>query len=151
MAEIVEEADKSAENHLKETEEENQETEKVLTQVTVELNRDNLLKAFGLFAGRQKVSIMPLIKLLIPELTGKQVNVTMTKQQEEFIGDIKIDWQAFLKQYFNDPEITLLFTIDEKANTKRQAYTAAEQFEEMLGENELFRKMVNQFRLKLKQ
>ena len=75
----------------------------------------------------------------------------MTVQQEEFIGEVKIDWQAFLKKYFNDAEITLQFAIDETANTTRKAYTASEQFEETLNESEIFRAMVNKFKLKLKQ
>ena len=88
---------------------------------------------------------------LIPEIKDKQVIVTMTVQQEEFIGEVKIDWQAFLKKYFNDHEISLQFAIDETANTTRKAYTASEQYEETLNESEIFRAMVNKFKLKLKQ
>lgn len=77
--------------------------------------------------------------------------VTLSKQQEELIGEIKIDWQAFLKSYFNDYDITLVYQIDENAATERKAYTPSEQFEEMLSGHELFRQMVNRFKLKLKQ
>ncbi len=119
--------------------------------IAPELNQENVVKAFALFAVKQKVSIVSLIKLLIPEIKGKQVVVTMTVQQEEFIGEVKIDWQAFLKKYFNDAEITLQFAIDETANTTRKAYTASEQYEETLNESEIFRAMVNKFKLKLKQ
>lgn len=154
MAEIVEQADLEA-NAIEENQ--NDEAEKPAEDqvqdgaIRVELNHDNLVKAFSLFAAKQKVSLVSLIRLLIPEVNGDQVSVTMTRQQEEFIGEIKIDWQAYLKQYFNNPSITLQFIIDDTANTKRQAYTASEQFDEMLNENEMFRKMVNQFKLKLKQ
>ena len=119
--------------------------------VAPELNTENVSKAFVMFAVKQKVSIVSLIKLLIPEIKGKQVLVTMTVQQEEFIGEVKIDWQAFLKKYFNDSSITLQFAIDETANTTRKAYTASEQFEETMNEHEIFRSMVNKFKLKLKQ
>lgn len=154
MAEIVEQADLEAhaiEEELADDTDKAAEEEIQAGIINVELNRDNLVKAFSLFAGKQKVSLVSLIRLLIPEVNGDQVSVTMTRQQEEFIGEIKIDWQAYLKQYFNNPAITLQFIIDETANTKRQAYTASEQFDEMLNEHELFRKMVNQFKLKLKQ
>lgn len=154
MAEIVEQADLEAQviEESKAVEvDKPAEDDLQAGMVRVELNRENLIKAFSLFAAKQKVSLVSLIRLLIPEVNGDQVSVTMTRQQEEFIGEIKIDWQAYLKQYFNNPSITLQFIIDDTANTKRQAYTASEQFDEMLNEHELFRKMVNQFKLKLKQ
>lgn len=151
MAEIVEEADKFAEAIQQNVIDLNPELEKPITSIQVELNTDSIKKAMEMFASKQKVSLVPLIKLLIPEISNKQISLTMTKQQEEFIGGLKVEWQAFLKQYFNDNDITLNFIIDEKAITTRQAYTSSEQFEEMLAEYELFRKMVNQFKLKLKQ
>lgn len=94
--------------------------------------------------------MISLIKLLIPQLDANTVIVTLTKQQEEFIGDLKIEWQAFLRSHFDDKTITLQISIDDKANTKRKAYTQAEQFDEMMQENELFRQMVNRLKLKLK-
>lgn len=119
--------------------------------IAPELNIENASKAFSLFASKQKVSVVSLIKLLIPKIQDKQITVTLTLQQEEFIGDIKIDWQAFLKRYFNDQDITLTFAIDETADTKRKAYTAGEQYEETINNNEIFKTMVNKFKLKLKQ
>lgn len=127
------------------------EQELVHSLIAPPLNKAEISKAFSLFADKQKVSIVSLIKILIPELQDKVISVTMTRQQEEFIGEVKIEWQAFLRQYFKDNEITIQFVIDDKANTQRRAYTASEQFEEMLNSNELFKKMVNQFKLKLKQ
>ncbi|MEZ4805659.1 MAG: hypothetical protein R2852_09305 [Bacteroidia bacterium] len=152
MAEIVEEADKR-----KEIDEEDSivelkdEADKIADGIALRtLDVENVSKAFEMFASKQKVSLVSLIKMLIPKISGNEVTVTMTKQQEEFIGDLKIEWQAFLKSYFKNPKITFNIEIDEKANTKRKAYTAAEQYEELLSENPLFKKMVNQFKLKLK-
>ncbi len=115
------------------------------------LTVDEVIKANAQFAEKQKVSLISLIKLLIPALDQKQVVITLTKQQEEFIGELKIEWQAFLRQYFNDRGITILIRIDEQAETKRQAYTPSEQFQEMLDDHENFRKLVQLFKLKLKQ
>lgn len=115
------------------------------------LTVDEVIKANAQFAEKQKVSLISLIKLLIPALDQKQVIITLTKQQEEFIGELKIEWQAFLRQYFNDRGITILIRIDEQAETKRQAYTPSEQFQEMLDDHENFRKLVQLFKLKLKQ
>ncbi|MBL7837519.1 MAG: hypothetical protein JNM67_08385 [Bacteroidetes bacterium] len=110
-----------------------------------------MVKANAIFAEKQKVSLISLIKLLIPALEQKQIFLTLTKQQEEFIGELKIEWQAFLRQHFNDRAITLQFRIDEQAEARRQAYTPSEQFQEMMEENENFRKLVQMFKLKLKQ
>ena len=84
-------------------------------------------------------------------IDGKQIVVSLTKQQEEFIGDIKINWQAHLRDYFKDRSLILQIKIDEVAETKRVAYTPSEQFREMLDNNNDFRQLVNTFKLKLKQ
>lgn len=152
IAEIIEESDKTVSEKLEEVEitaTENQDFEpKVLIPV---LTIDEVKAANAQFADRQKVSLISLIKLLNPILDQYQVIITLTKQQEEFIGELKIEWQAFLRQYFNDKRITLHIRIDEAADTRRQAYTPSEQFQEMLDENENFRKFVQKFKLKLKQ
>jgi hypothetical protein len=151
IAEIVEEADKE---HGKVLEELDEETELVVETVSQSLvpdfNMENIGKAFALFADKQKVSIVSLIKLLIPALEGDVVIVTMTRQQEEFIGDIKIQWQAFLRNHFKNNSIILQIKIDEQAETHRKAYTPSEQFQEMLNENETFRQLVTRLKLKLK-
>lgn len=148
IAEIVEEADSvEQKKHLHEH------TDPVIEpglRTAPSFDTDNVSKAFALFAEKQKVSVISLIKLLIPRLDGNTVIVTLTKQQEEFIGDLKIEWQAFLRNHFEDKSITFQISIDDKANTKRKAYTQAEQFDEMMQENELFRQMVNRLKLKLK-
>lgn len=110
-----------------------------------------MILANSKFAEKQKVSIISLIKLIVPKLDNKIVIIPLTRQQEEFIGDIKIEWQAFLRTYFKDRAITLQFMIDDKLETKKVAYTASEQFKEMMDSNDQFRKMVNMFKLKLKQ
>ncbi len=149
MAEIVEEADEEYKKLQEQEDEETQATQPI-SQTGPDLNSENTLKAFAQFAGTQKVSVISLIKLLIPTIEGQTVIVTMTRQQEEFIGDIKIQWQAFLREYFCDPSIVLQIRIDEKADTKRQAYTPSEQFKEMLDTSETFRQFVNRLKLKLK-
>lgn len=149
IAEIVEEAD------LIHREVSQPETEPMLSEepeisLAPAFNTDNISKAFEIFAGRQKVSIISLIKLLIPAIEDQTVIVTLTRQQEEFIGDIKIQWQAFLREYFNNNKIVLQIRIDDQAATKIKAYTQAEQFQEMLEENEVFRQLVTKLKLKLK-
>jgi hypothetical protein len=149
MAEIIEASDKEHEK-LPELEEESMVSREPEIRLGPELNFENAGKAFAIFADKQKVSIISLIKLLIPAIEGHIVTVTMTRQQEEFIGDIKIQWQAFLRDYFKLNTIVLQIKIDEKADTHRKAYTQAEQFQEMLDENEVFRQLVNKLKLKLK-
>lgn len=153
IAEIVEEADHIAQEEKEKEADES--TNLVQTEITgriyPDFNVDNVIKSNAVFADKQKVSIISLIKLLIPVIESKQVIVTLTKQQEEFIGDVKIEWQAHLREYFNDRTITLLIRTDDNVETKRQAYTPSEQFREMMDENETFRKMVQKFKLKLKQ
>jgi len=151
MAEIIEEVD-----HQIESKQEAEREEQV--EITIEpgaiipvLSIEELVKCNALFAEQQKVSIVSLIKLLQPSLNGKQVIIKLTKQQEEFIGDIKISWQAHLRDYFKDRSLTLNIVIDEVSETKKVAYTPSEQFREMLDSNADFRKLVNTFKLKLKQ
>lgn len=150
IAEIVEDADKAIKEKALEEEAEVEtyhEPDKIIPVLTV----DEIIKANAQFAEKQKVSLVSLIKILVPALEQKQVIITLTRQQEEFIGELKIEWQAFLRQYFGDRGITLQIKIDEQAETKRQAYTPSEQFQEMLDENENFKKLVQMFKLKLKQ
>ncbi len=149
MAEIIEEAD-NEHAKLPEPESEPMLSEEPFKEIGPELNVDNTSKAFAIFAEKQKVSIISLIKLLIPTINDNTVIVTLTRQQEEFIGDIKIQWQAFLRSHFKNPAIILQIRIDEQAETRRKAYTQSEQFEEMLEESEIFRQLVNRLKLKLK-
>lgn len=149
IAEIIEEVDHNLEIKLEEAKEE----EIVIEPGSIVplLSVEELLKCNAIFAEKQKVSIVPLIKLLQPSLEGNQVIIRLTKQQEEFIGDIKISWQAHLREYFKDRSLTLQIRIDEVSETKKVAYTPSEQFREMLDSNDSFRKFVNTFKLKLKQ
>jgi hypothetical protein len=149
MAEIIEEADDEHEKIKV------QESEPIIAgepeiRTGPELNAENAARACDLFAEKQKIAIRPLIKMLIPSIDGLVVIITMTRQQEEFIGDIKIQWQVFLREYFNNHSIILQIRINEEADTKRKAYTQAEQFQEMLNENDLFKQLVNRLKLKLK-
>jgi hypothetical protein len=149
IAEIIEESDK-VHQEISEVETEPMLSEEPEIKIYPEFNAENTSKAFEIFAARQKVSIISLIKLLIPAIEGRTVIVTLTRQQEEFIGDIKIQWQAFLREYFNLQNIVLQIRIDDQANTKIKAYTQAEQFQEMLDEHETFRLLVTRLKLKLK-
>ena len=56
-----------------------------------------------------------------------------------------------MRDYFKDRSLTLNIVIDEVSETKKVAYTPSEQFREMLDSNADFRKLVNTFKLKLKQ
>lgn len=149
IAEIIEEVDHDIQAKIEEAE--------IIEPIIEEggfipiLTTEELIKCNALFAEKQKVSIIPLIKLLQPVIDGKQIIVSLTKQQEEFIGDIKINWQAHLRDYFKDRSLILQIKIDEVAETKRVAYTPSEQFREMLDNNNDFRQLVNTFKLKLKQ
>lgn len=152
IAEIIEETDHIIQAKL-EQEQEEQPVEFEIDPSTIVpvLTLDELALANAEFALKQKVSIAPLIKLVQSSLDGKQVSIKLTKQQEELLGDIKISWQAHLRQYFKDNTITLQIVIDDHTETKRQAYTASEQFKEMMDSNDIFRTLVNTFKLKLKQ
>lgn len=150
MAEIIEQSDALASEKEDEVESEAEQTDDS-GKIYPELNAENLKKANNVFAEKQKVSIVSLVKLLEPQLSGEVVIITMTKQQEEFIGDIKIEWQSHFRSYFNNRKLILQIHTDEHIETKRQAYTPSEQFHEMLNENNLFRNMVQKFKLKLKQ
>lgn len=147
MAEIIEESDQisAIKNHGAE---ELQESGQNQTLETPDFNLENIKKSFAIFAEKQKVSLISLIKLLIPELDEKEIIITLTRQQEEYIGNLKIEWQAWLRDWFSDPSITLQIKIDDSAHTARKAYTPKEQFDELMAENEHFRKMVRLFNLK---
>lgn len=147
MAEIIEEVDHLIEAKQEEEIEIQIEPGAIIPVLSVE----ELIKCNAIFAEQQKVSIVSLIKLIQPVLNGHQVIIKLTKQQEEFIGDIKISWQAHLREYFKDRNLTLNIVIDEVSETKKVAYTPSEQFREMLDSNADFRKLVNTFKLKLKQ
>ncbi len=152
IAEIIEETD----HIIQAKQEQEQEEQPIVFEIDPNtivpvLTVDELALANAEFALKQKVSIAPLIKLVQFTLEGKLVNIKLTKQQEELIGEIKISWQAHLRQYFKDNGITIQIVIDDHTETKRQAYTASEQFKEMMDSNDTFRTLVNTFKLKLKQ
>jgi hypothetical protein len=116
----------------------------------LEINLENINKCNTKFADTQKVSIGSIIKLAQSNLDGKTINVVLTKQQEDFIGEVKIEWQAYIRAYFKDKSIVLQIQIDETQATIKKAYTSEEQFQEEIENNELFRKFVNKLKLKLK-
>lgn len=116
----------------------------------LEINQDNINKCNTKFAATQKVSIASIIKLAQFKIEDKTIIVLLTKQQEDFIGDAKIEWQSYLRAYFKDKGIVLQIQIDETQEGVKKAYTADEQFQEEIETNEMFRTFVNKLKLKLK-
>jgi hypothetical protein len=116
----------------------------------LEINQENINKCNTKFADTQKVSIGSIIKLAQTKIDGSTIFIILTKQQEDFIGEVKIEWQAYLRAYFKDKSIVLQIQIDETQATIKKAYTAEEQFQEEIESNEMFRTFVNKLKLKLK-
>lgn len=115
-----------------------------------ELNQENLQKSINEFAEFQKVSLKEFIKLLIPTIEGNKIIFTLTSQQDSMIEGIKIEWQRFLKVYFNDQSIQIKVEINNEASARKKAYTQTEQLEELMQSNENFREFVKLFKLRLK-
>lgn len=115
-----------------------------------EFNQENLQKSITEFAEFQKVSLKEFIKLLIPIIDGSKVVLTLTSQQDSMIEGIKIEWQKFLKVYFNDQNIQIKIEINNEASARKKAYTQTEQMEELMQSNENFREFVKLFKLRLK-
>ena len=113
-------------------------------------NQDNLQKAINEFAEFQKVSLKEFIKLLIPTIDGNKVIFTLTSQQDSMVEGVKIEWQKFLKGYFNDQSIQIKVEINNEASARKKAYTQTEQLEELMQSNENFREFVKLFKLRLK-
>ena len=120
------------------------------TTPAIPLNIESLKQAFSDFAAKQKLSLVALIKLLDPIIQGQDIVVKMSKQQEELIGETKIEWQAYIRQYFRQNQLQLLFQIDETQELTTIAYTPSEQYVELANESDAFRDLVNQFKLKIK-
>ena len=120
------------------------------TTVALPLSIESLKQAFSEFASKQKLSLVALIKLLEPSLNGNEIIIKMSKQQEELIGETKIEWQAYIRQYFKHNQLQLLFQIDESQELTAMAYTPSEQYTELANESDAFRDLVNQFKLKIK-
>lgn len=114
------------------------------------LNEANLIVANQSFGKTKPIALSSLLKILNYELDGDTINVKLTKQQIEKIGDHKIDWQIYLRQYFQINTITINFIEDNTIEAPKIAYTAAEQFKEMLEVNENVNELVKAFNLKIK-
>jgi len=142
MAEIVEQSD------IKPDIDEDLSEEKV--QDTPEFNLKNIKKINQLFASQVKVSVAPLIKMADMEISGMEIKVKLTEQQDSLLGELKIDWQTYLRNSFKDKNVKLNIIIHENQAIQRQAYTASEQFTELMNENEEFRNLVQTLKLRLK-
>lgn len=114
------------------------------------LNESTLISANQSFGKSKPIALSSLLKILKFELDGPNINVHLTKQQIEKIGDNKIDWQIYLRQYFQLKDITLNFIEDNTVEAPKIAYTSAEQFKEMYDENKSVQDLVKIFNLKIK-
>jgi hypothetical protein len=114
------------------------------------LNETTLIAANQSFGKSKPIALASLFKILKYELEGTNINVHLTKQQIEKIGDHKIDWQIYLRQYFQLNEIVLNFIEDNTVEAPKIAYTSAEQFKEMYDENKTVQDLVKIFNLKIK-
>ncbi len=114
------------------------------------LNETTLIAANQSFGKSKPIALASLFKILKYELVGTNINVHLTKQQIEKIGDHKIDWQIYLRQYFQLNEIVLNFNEDNSVEAPKISYTSAEQFKEMYDENKSIQELVKTFNLKIK-
>lgn len=115
-----------------------------------DFNQENVQKSINEFAELQKVSLKEFIKLLIPMIEGNKVVFTLTSQQDSMIEGIKIDWQKYLKVYFNNQNIQIKVDINNEASARKKAYTQTEQMDELMQTNENFKEFVKLFKLRLK-
>ena len=122
----------------------------VVSDNAIPLSIEALKQAFAEFAAKQKLSLVALIKLLEPTFIDLDVFVKMSKQQEELIGETKVEWQAYLRQYFRQNNLQLQIKIDDSVVMQTLAYTPSEQYTELANESEAFRDLVNQLKLKIK-
>jgi hypothetical protein len=113
-------------------------------------NETTLIAANQSFGKSKQIALSSLLKILKYEIDGHDVNVHLTKQQIEKIGDHKIDWQIYLREYFQIKEISLNFNEDNTVEAPKIAYTSAEQFKEMYDENKSIQELVKTFNLKIK-
>lgn len=148
IAEIVEEADQIIAE--KESEDITPETESVSTDAAPLLSTENLKEAFEKFSKNFSASTAALIKMYTPQLSGNEVIVKMHKANINLLEPVKIEWQAFLKSYFDNNKIVLNIIEDDEIVKVAKAYTQREQLEEMAKENPLVKELVKKLNLKLK-
>ncbi len=149
MAEIVEQADEIQLEQLIHNVVEESKTENNYT-ASKPLDVENAKQAFHIFAEKLSPSLKPLIRLLEPEIKGNNIAVKLTAQQIEMTEKIKVDWQFFLRQYFNLQSLFLEIRENNEIDTTRKAYTAKEQLDEMIAENPNILALIQKFNLKIK-
>lgn len=115
-----------------------------------ELNEVELIKTNALFAETCTVSIRGLIKIIPLELNQTEISFKVNDSQDMIIGDMRIQWQNFIRKHFDKPEINLNFVIDNSIEHKRMAYTAPEQLSEMLENNDKLKLLIDKFKLRIK-
>lgn len=111
---------------------------------------ENVKQAFHQFAEKLSPSIKPLIRLVEPEIKGNNVAVKLTAQQIEMTEKIRVEWQSFLRQYFNLQTLFLEIIENDEIDTTRKAYTSKEQLDEMIAENPNILALIQKFNLKIK-
>ncbi len=111
---------------------------------------ENVKTAFYQYAEKLSPSIKPLVRMVLPTINGNNVAVKLTAQQIEMIDKIKVEWQSYLREYFNLPNIFLEIIEDKEIDTTRKAYTSKEQLDELVIENPILIDLIQKFNLKIK-
>jgi hypothetical protein len=115
-----------------------------------ELNEDSISKANTLYADTCSISIKGLIKIIPFMLFENEIKLKVNDSQEMIISNLRGPWQSFLRKHFNDPNIDLIFEIDNTIEHKKIAYTSSEQFNEMIEDNDKLKQLIDKFKLKIK-
>lgn len=118
-------------------------------ETVIEFKYDNIKLGIIEFAKTISISLAALIKVLTFDFEGFTINIRATQQQIDAIGDNKIDWQRFMRQYFKNNQIIINLVLDDEVVLEKKAYTQSEQLEEMLQENDNLKYLVNKLKLKI--
>jgi hypothetical protein len=147
MAEIVEQADAIV---LEKIEDGKWEDEPLKERPVIELNPANLGLAMAAFAEKLNPSASALIRMFQPVIAGNEVKVSMNKANINLTDGIKVEWQRFLREYFNSRDLILTIIEDESVVKNKVAYTQREQLDELVKEYPLVKDLLKKLNLKLK-
>ncbi|NQW42136.1 MAG: hypothetical protein HQ463_01725 [Bacteroidetes bacterium] len=150
IAEIIEHSDEMALEEELVAMEVADEDYKVDAKIFPTLTLENAKIALTEFSDKQTPALKTLLKMVDFEIEGNNLVVKLSLQQMEMTDKIKVEWQSFLRQYFNLKNLFLLIKESEDEITTRKAYTAREQLDEMLIENPELMSFIQKFNLKLK-
>lgn len=149
MAEIIEDSDQSVKEKEIEITEPNTDT-LVSEKAYPAFTEANVNSAFASFSGKFSISTATLIKMYPPLLGNNEVSIKMHKANINLLEPIKVEWQAFLRDYFGNKQLTLTIIEDDEIIKNTKAYTPREQLEELAKENPLVKELVKKLNLKLK-